>query len=102
MKSRYLLLIPLLFLSTSFKVQPAERIWIGTIEVYFDAETDEFILIYSGNYQRCFTKYVIDHVYDDCDSLINKKILDEKFQWEGSEIDSCLEIKPKSKPTFQI
>lgn len=103
MKSRYLLLIPFLFIATSFRVQPSELIWIGTIEVFFDPETNEFIVSYDGNYNRCFTKYIIDHIYNDCDSLVNKEVLDEKFQWSEPEIDStkipidtCL-IEPKKR-----
>lgn len=107
MKSRYLLLIPFLFIATSFRVQPSELIWIGTIEVFFDPETNEFIVSYDGNYNRCFTKYIIDHIYNDCDLIIDNKALDERFQWENEPInsskipiDTCL-IEPK-KRTFQL
>lgn len=92
MKIRYLLALSLLLFSTSFKVQPTENIWIGTIEVHFDPETSEFILTYTEDYNKCFTKYIIDHIYERCDSVINKEALDERFQWSDPPIDT---IKPK-------
>lgn len=100
MKNRYLLLLPFLFISTSFVQNTTERIWIGTIEVYFNPETNEFILSYSGNYNKCFTKYIIDHVYNGCDSIVDKKELDERFQWEDLSPDSSqVKKKPSIKTT---
>lgn len=90
---RYLLLLPFLFLSTSFKSED-ERIWVGTIEVFFDPETNEFILTKTGKYDKCFIKYLIDHVYNGCDSIIDVKEMDGIFQWEDLSLDSN-QIKKK-------
>lgn len=92
---KYLLLIPLLFLSLSFKPE-TNPIWIGTIEVYFDSETSEFIVNYNGDYDRCFVKYLIDHIYNDCDSITDTNALDKKLKWNKCPIDT-LPIKHTRK-----
>ena len=88
MKIRYLCLILFLFLSTSFTKNEPELIWIGTVQVFFNPKTDEFVLYYNGDYHRCFTKFIIDEVYDDCDSLIDVNYLREKLQFKSTKSDS--------------
>ena len=91
---RYLCLILFLLLSTSFTKNEPELIWIGTVQVFFNPETDEFVLYYNGDYQRCFTKFIIDEVYNDCDSLIDINYLREKLQFKPTKPDSS-QITPK-------
>jgi hypothetical protein len=102
MKNRYLLLLPFLFLSTSFIQNTPERIWVGTIEVFFNPETNEFILNYNGNFSKCFTKYIIDHVYNECDSLIDVKEMDSIFQWKDLSPDSNQVTKKPSIKTTKM
>lgn len=76
-----ILLFLCLLISTSFSSnKPIEETWIGTFEV-FQNEKEEFIIYYKGKYSECFTKFVIDRLFENCDS-INRKI----------NIDSLIEI----------
>lgn len=84
------LLISLFMLfSLNPKVQ-TEKEWIGTITVYMN-EQDEIEVHYNGNYNRCFTLYLIKRMYSECDSTINEPYLDSIFEF--------VPLKPDTIPT---
>ena len=88
---KYLLLSLFLVISTSFSLnKPSDEIWIGTFQVYL-SENKEFVIYYEGNYHSCFTKFVIDKLFESCDSMNNANKLDSLFQ-----IDQIKLIKPKT------
>lgn len=88
---KLLLLSILLFISTSFSSnKPIEDKWIGTFQV-FENENSEFVIYYSGNYPECFTKYVIDELFVNCDSINNAIKIDSLI-----EINNIREIQPES------
>lgn len=99
---KYLCLFLLMFISTSANPPKKSRIPIGELKVEFDLETNEFVVIYSGDYHRCFTKFIIDQIYDDCEELIDLNYLRERIQFtpkDSSKIDS---VKPKKDPIKTI
>lgn len=71
------LLLSLTFLTLSFTTNQKniDEVWIGTLEVYLQND-NTFVIYYDGNYSRCFTKYIIDQLYMDCDSIICKSGID--------------------------
>lgn len=60
-----LLFLSIFLLFSTNQIQ--ERHWVGSFDVYYyDDGTVE--VKYDGNYKRCFTKDLIDQIFDDCDS----------------------------------
>lgn len=96
MKIKYLLIFLLLLGSTSFSKMEPEQVWIGTIQVFFRPETNEFILYYDGNYHRCFTKFIIDEVYNDCDEMIDEDYLRNQLQLHPVENETIENIPIKT------
>lgn len=91
---KYLLLTALLLLSTSFSTNKVQNeTWIGTMEVYM-TDNKEFIIYYRGNYSECFTKYIIDKLFEHCDSINENCRLDSIL-----DIGNVREIKPPKKIT---
>ena len=79
----------LLFCLSSFRLSHdtgQEKFWVGSFDVYL--EDGYFISEYNGNYNKCFTKYVIDHLYLDCDTL-------------NSMLDTMIWIGPVEKLKIQ-
>lgn len=74
-----LLISTLLLFATNQTPKQTEKEWIGTFQVYFN-ENDEFEVYYDGNFQRCFTLYIIERMNLECDSIIDKPHLDSIFQ----------------------
>ena len=91
---KILLLSILLFISTSFSNNKAnENILVGTFEVYMS--DNSFVVAYHGTYHECFSKYIIDELYQQCDSMNEMSRIDTVFK-----IENIREIKsPKIKST---
>lgn len=96
---RYLCLLFLLIVSTSFQEPKNEETWIGSFDVFFNNKTNEFIVYYDGNYHRCFTKFIIDELNKDCEQIIDQNYLREnlKFKEDSDKTDSIILVKPKLK-----
>ena len=76
---KYLLLLPFLFLSVSFKSSEVkDEFWIGTMQVYQNSN-NQFIIYYRGNVHYCMTKYIIDALYTECDTQTVMKSTFDKF-----------------------
>ncbi len=75
------LLLSLAFLTLSFTTNQKniDEVWIGTFEVFMN-EDEEILIYYNGNYHRCFTKYLIDQMYPECDSITKNTGLDTLFK----------------------
>ena len=63
-----LLVLFLLFCTTSFANKEPDERWIGSLDLFVN-EDNEFILYYHGKYQYCYMKEVVDALYPECDSI---------------------------------
>lgn len=86
-----LLISMLLLFATNQTPKQTEKEWIGTFQVFFN-ENDEIEIYYDGNFQKCFTLYVLDKMNPECDSILDKAHLDSIFQVTIIEVP-----KPKIK-----
>lgn len=85
---KYLLTIITIFLfSTAFKNPPPGERWLATLDIYM-TENQEFVIYYRGDVHRCISKSIIDALYLDCDSTIEKIRFDSVFHQSTNLIKS--------------
>ena len=92
---KYILFFMFMFLSSSFSYDTSnEEKWIGTFQVVVD-NSGTFLIYYEGNYNECFTKFVIDKLFEQCDSINKCNNLDSILIFDGIRILDKPNIKTK-------
>lgn len=78
---KIILISILLLFATNPKTKPPEPKWIGSFDIYMSNEY-EFEVRYRGIYPKCTNLYIIERVFSDCDTILNRVELDSMFNFE--------------------
>lgn len=76
-----ILITILLLFATNPKATPTEPKWIGSFDIYMNNE-EEFEVRYRGIYPKCTNLYIIERVFSDCDTILNRVEMDSMFNFE--------------------